>query len=62
MIPNEGDVLLAYMAWRRWKARRQKRPFYEFNCPRIWIWRKPNEEYLLPQNMDKMLVFNIYYE
>jgi len=23
MIPNEGDVLLAYMAWRQWKARRQ---------------------------------------
>ena len=23
MIPNEGDVLSAYLAWRQWKARRQ---------------------------------------
>ena len=62
MIPNEGDVLLACMAWRQWKARDRRGPFMTLNCPRIWIWRKPDESYLLPQNMDKMLVFSIYDE
>ena len=58
------------------KQEDKRGPFMTLNCPRIWIWRKPDESYLLPlwiwrkpdesyllpQNMDKMLVFNIYYE
>ena len=59
MIPNEGDVY--QLAWLGDNGKQEDRRdlFMTLNCPRIWIWRKPNEEYLLPQNMDKMLVFNL---